>query len=391
MRRNIAELTAEQAAYAERLFEHEIYPVVTPMALAPDTVFPLLAGLTVNLFVRLAPETKDSGERHAVVALPRALPRFFTLPAERGYHYLLLEDIVMLFLPRLFPGERILECAPIRLTRNADLTVREDQAGDLLEDMKEILTERRQSACIRLEVDNKASRAALDYLQVALEIQSRDVYSTPGPLGLTAFFRIANTPGFAELQEEEWPPQSTPRLRADESIFEAIARQDILLFHPYESFEPVVRFLVWKPYYDNKVFTWGLRLAKAIPIWESPRSVAQAIERARGELERGQILCIFAEGSISRTGDLLPFKRGLESIVRGLDAPIVPVHLGGLWESVYSFQGGRFFWKRPRRLRHPVVISFGDPMSPSSAASDVRQAVEHLGNRNALAQRTRRK
>ena len=153
---------------------------------------------------------------------------------------------------------------------------------------------------------------------------------------------------------------------------------------------PVVRFLVWKPYYDNKVFAWGLRLAKAIPIWTSPRSVAQAIDRARGELKRGQILCIFAEGSISRTGDLLPFKRGLESIVRGLDAPIVPVHLGGLWESVYSFQGGRFFWKRPPCLRHPVVISFGDPMSASSAASDVRQAVEHLGNRNALAQRTRR-
>jgi acyl-[acyl-carrier-protein]-phospholipid O-acyltransferase/long-chain-fatty-acid--[acyl-carrier-protein] ligase len=125
---------------------------------------------------------------------------------------------------------------------------------------------------------------------------------------------------------------------------------------------PVVRFLVWKPYYDHKLWNWGLRLAKAIPIWTSPRSAARAIERARGELECGHILCIFAEGSISRTGELLPFKRGLEAIVRGMDAPIVPVHLGGLWESIFSFRGGRFFWKRPLHLRQPVVISFGPAM-----------------------------
>ena len=243
-RHSAAKLTVEQAAYAERLFEHEIYPAVTPMALEPDTVFPLLAGLTVNLFVRLGPDAKQGGgERQAVVALPRALPRFFTIPGERGYHYLLLEDIVTLFLPRLFPGETILECVPIRLTRNADLTVREDQAGDLLEDMKEILTERRQSACIRLEVSDKASAAALDYLKTSLDVQAQDVYAAPGPLGLAAFFRIAATAGFPDLQEEEWPPQPTPAIHANESMFDAIARQDILLLHPYESFDPVVRFV----------------------------------------------------------------------------------------------------------------------------------------------------
>jgi acyl-[acyl-carrier-protein]-phospholipid O-acyltransferase / long-chain-fatty-acid--[acyl-carrier-protein] ligase len=147
---------------------------------------------------------------------------------------------------------------------------------------------------------------------------------------------------------------------------------------------PVVRFLVWKPYYDHRLLTPWLRFAQAIPIWTGHHSAAEAIERARTQLERGHILCIFAEGSISRTGKLLPFKRGLEAIVSGLDVPVVPVHLGGLWESVFSFNGGRFLWKRPRDLRHPVVISFGCPLPASSTAYEVRQAVEQLGGRTLL-------
>ena len=243
-RRTCADLSPEQALYIERLFELDIYPVVTPMALEPDTNFPLLPGLTVNLLVRLAPDKQAAaGDRFAVVALPRTLPRFFTVPAERGYHYLMLEDIVALFLPKLFPGESVLESCPIRLTRNADLTLREDQAGDLLEDMKEILTERRQSACIRLEICAAASASMLDYLKTELAVATRDVYAAPGPLGLAAFFRIASTPNFPALQEEDWPPQPAPALLPDEPLFDAIARQDILLFHPYESFDPVVRFV----------------------------------------------------------------------------------------------------------------------------------------------------
>jgi len=147
---------------------------------------------------------------------------------------------------------------------------------------------------------------------------------------------------------------------------------------------PVVRFLVWKPYYDHKLLTWGFRLAGAIPIWTKPHTAGHAIVRARGELARGHVVCIFAEGSISRTGNLLPFQRGLEAIVRGLDVPVIPVHLGGLWESVFSFRGGRFFWKRPRTLRQPVVISFGAPMPPSSTAYEVQQTVGRLAAKGCL-------
>ncbi len=142
---------------------------------------------------------------------------------------------------------------------------------------------------------------------------------------------------------------------------------------------PVVRFLVWKPYYDHKLLNWGLRIGKAIPIGTGPHSAARSIVRARRELESGQVLGIFAEGSISRTGELLPFKRGLEAIVRGQDAAIIPVHLSGLWESAFSFEGGRFSWKRLAGLRHRVVISFGPPLPPSSTATEARQAVAQLG------------
>ncbi len=144
---------------------------------------------------------------------------------------------------------------------------------------------------------------------------------------------------------------------------------------------PVVRFLVWKPYYEHRLLTWGLRLAQAIPVETTPHSAAQAIERARGALERGSVLCIFAEGSISRTGHLLPFKRGLEAIARGLNAPVIPVRLEILRQNVFRINGGRFLWKMPAGLRHPVVISFGAPLPASTTASEVRKAVKRLATR----------
>ena len=91
-----------------------------------------------------------------------------------------------------------------------------------------------------------------------------------------------------------------------------------------------------------------------------PRDVVASIRRARRSLQAGHVVCIFAEGAISRTGNLLPFKRGLERIVEGLDVPIIPVHLDRLWGSIFSFEGGRFFWKWPKRIPYPVTVSFGN-------------------------------
>ena len=110
--------------------------------------------------------------------------------------------------------------------------------------------------------------------------------------------------------------------------------------------------MVWKPYYEMKALNWFFRKTNAIPVGTRPREAVEAIRRARQELAAGHVVCIFAEGAISRTGNILPFKRGMEKIVEGLDVPIIPVHLDRLWGSIFSFERGRFFWKWPKR--HPV-------------------------------------
>jgi acyl-[acyl-carrier-protein]-phospholipid O-acyltransferase/long-chain-fatty-acid--[acyl-carrier-protein] ligase len=142
---------------------------------------------------------------------------------------------------------------------------------------------------------------------------------------------------------------------------------------------PEVRFMAWTPFFRMVGVNWVMRMIKAIPVGlGGPRETSGAILRARNELLAGQIVCIFPEGSMTRTGYLLPFKRGMEKIAEGLDVPIVPIYLGGLWGSIFSFEGGRFFWKWPRRVPYPVTISFGKPMAASSSAGEVRQAILRL-------------
>jgi acyl-[acyl-carrier-protein]-phospholipid O-acyltransferase/long-chain-fatty-acid--[acyl-carrier-protein] ligase len=152
-----------------------------------------------------------------------------------------------------------------------------------------------------------------------------------------------------------------------------------------------IRFMVWKPYYNLKALHWFFRLTKAIPVGTSgPRDVVESIRQARKELAAGHVVCIFAEGAISRTGNLLPFKRGLEKIVDGLNVPVIPVHLDRLWGSIFSFERGRFFWKWPKRIPYPVTVSFGQPLPAASAtAHDVRQAILELGS-EAVAERARK-
>jgi polyphosphate kinase len=237
------DLTERRARAVEQVFEGEISSVMTPRAVRPDDEFPLLVNQMLHVAVHLAPDaTSDQKPRLALIPLGRSLPRFFTLGgAERGYSYVLLEDVVVRMLSRFFPGEKVLGHAVFRITRNADFTLRDDLATDLLAGMEGILTARRHGACVRLEVAAGANEKLLAMLTGALSVGSESIFMTSAPLELGAFMPLADLPGFDSLRYEPWPPQASPDIEPGVKIFDTLARRDIFLYHPYESFDPVLR------------------------------------------------------------------------------------------------------------------------------------------------------
>ncbi|NLG35475.1 MAG: polyphosphate kinase 1 [Lentisphaerae bacterium] len=240
-RLRMEELSPAQWRHVEAIFDDAVYPVISPVAVTPGEEFPLLAGLAITLHVRLEAAPGETDARHALVAVPRGLPRFIALPGESGFTYILLEEIIRAFADRLFPGVKVLDCAAFRITRNADMGVREDLAGDLLDQMREVLTERQESDGVRLEIEKGASPEARAFLREALRVDEADIYPVPGPLDLAAFFRLANLSGYDALKIEAWSPQAVPEASAADSMFEVIKRGNRLLFHPYESYDPVLR------------------------------------------------------------------------------------------------------------------------------------------------------
>jgi len=157
-----------------------------------------------------------------------------------------------------------------------------------------------------------------------------------------------------------------------------------------------VRFLMYKGIYDSPFVHPLAKLMGVIPIAadQSPREMVKSLHAAKDALKAGEVVCIFAEGQITRTGQLLPFRKGFEHIVKGAETPIIPVHLGKLWGSIFSFSGGRFLWKVPTKIPYPVTVSYGAPLPSDAPAPVVRQAIQELGttafaaNRYTLIHRT---
>ncbi|MFM8188988.1 MAG: polyphosphate kinase 1 [Pirellula sp.] len=228
----------------QRYFEQEIYPVLSPMDLDPDAPFPLLSNLGFYLCVRMASGEQDTPHRFAFIPIGKLLPRLIKIPGERGtYTYALIEDVVSHFVEQYYPGKRVEECTAFRVTRNADVSVREDSASDLILGMEEVLSSRRSADFVRLEIDSKVSEATLDFLVRNLVLKPRDLFKIPGPLDLSALMSVTEIEGFPTLRDTVWPPQRSPQIDSTKSMFENIAQQDLLLCHPYESFEPVVRLI----------------------------------------------------------------------------------------------------------------------------------------------------
>lgn len=243
------EATPAVHEYLEQVFDHDLYPILSPLAVRDDEEFPFIPGLNLNLIVRLKPSARSGKgkkrlpDRHAVVPIPRKLSRFITVPIDEGHNYALVEDVVSTFVQRLFPGEPIVECRIFRITRNADMGVREDLAVDLMMRMKEVLDARKQSDCIRLELDARTSADLRNWLIQALDVREDAIYDLDGPLDLSAYFGLARATGFDHLRDKPWPPQPSPGVPPGVPMFDILSRKDLLLHHPYESFDPVIRFI----------------------------------------------------------------------------------------------------------------------------------------------------
>jgi acyl-[acyl-carrier-protein]-phospholipid O-acyltransferase / long-chain-fatty-acid--[acyl-carrier-protein] ligase len=141
-----------------------------------------------------------------------------------------------------------------------------------------------------------------------------------------------------------------------------------------------VRFLMFKDIYDLPYIKPFAQMIRAIPISSQlrPRDMIHSLREASESIRRGEIVCIFAEGQITRIGQMLPFRRGMERIMKGIDAPIIPVHLDGVWGSIFSYERGRFLWKLPHRIPYPVTVSFGKPLPATASVFEVRAAVQEL-------------
>ena len=239
------DLTDRQAKAVEQVFESEIFAVMTPRAIRADEDFPLLVNQMLHVAVHLAPDSSSDGRpRLAIIPLGRSLPRFFTLSgAERGYSFVLLEDIVGRMVHRFFPGEKVQGHAVFRITRNADFTLRDDLAMDLLAGMEGVLTARKYGACVRMEVAADSNAKVLATLTKALGVCADDLFETAAPLDLAAFMQLTDLAGFDALKYEAWPPQPSPDIDLGTKMFEILAHRDVLLYHPYDAFDPVLRLI----------------------------------------------------------------------------------------------------------------------------------------------------
>ncbi|MFN7343352.1 MAG: phospholipase D-like domain-containing protein, partial [bacterium] len=172
------------------------------------------------------------------------LPRRISVHTDDEKHsFILIEDLIAANADRLFPGEKITASAVFRVTRNGDIAVEEEDATDLADEMEDVLTARRFADTVRLEIRADAPRDLFQMIRTATGTTPQEIFHHNGPLGLASFMELAFLPGFDHLRDEEWPAQNSPAIAPGASMFETIAASDVLLFHPYESFDPVIRLI----------------------------------------------------------------------------------------------------------------------------------------------------
>lgn len=240
------DLTEEQGEYVDRYFEETVYPVLTPMAVDASRPFPLIRNKSLNIAALLTKKEEKKEElEFATVQVPSVLDRIVQIPAqtEGNQTFILLEQIIERNIYRLFLNYHVICAYPYRIMRNADLTIDEDEAEDLLQEIQKQLKKRQWGEVIRLEVEEKIDKRLLNILKEELHIAQEDIFKINGPLDLTFLMKMYGLEGKEELRYAPYRPQRVPQITPGEDIFESIRRGDILLHHPYQTFDPVVDFI----------------------------------------------------------------------------------------------------------------------------------------------------
>lgn len=240
------DLGYDDQTYLDRYFENEVYPVLTPMAVDSSRPFPLIRNRSLNIGALVRKKGGDGELEFATVQVPSVLNRIVELPPEADgtRRITFLEDIIAYNIEKLFLNYDIVEFSFFRITRSADFSFDEDEADDLLKEIEKQVRLRAWGETLRLEVDHRMNEKLLDIIRKELDVSERGIYKIEGPLDLTVLMKMYGLNGFDDLKEHSYSrPQEYPYLPDGCDIFEKIAERDMLLFHPFQTFEPVVRFV----------------------------------------------------------------------------------------------------------------------------------------------------
>ena len=277
------DLDEEQKKFVDHYFEENVYPVLTPMAVDSSRPFPLIRNKSLNIGALLKKKNeKKAEEEFATVQVPAVLPRIVRLPNDKdgNVQVILLEQIIERNINELFLSYDVVCAHPYRIMRNADLTIEEDEAEDLLKEIQKQIKKRQWGEAIRLEVEDGMEASLLKILKKELHIKSDDIYEINGPLDLTFLMKMYGMEGFDALRAPKHIPAAVPRLHGDYNIFDEIARGDILLHHPYQSFDPVVK-LIQKAAADPQVLAIKQTLYRVSGNSPIIAALAQAAENGK--------------------------------------------------------------------------------------------------------------
>jgi len=234
------EVTQAQRQILNRYFYENIYPVIVPIAVDATHPFPHLNNLSFGLIVKLRDKDDANMERYGIVRIPRVLPRFVDID---NRIYVPIGSIVSEHIHDLFPGYELIKFSAFRVTRNADIAIEEEEADDFMEILEEGLKLRKKGELVRLELSNHADDDLLNFFNRHANVFKDDIYRFQTYLNLGALWEVVGNKDFAHLTSPSFKPQNLPPLNSEDSLYTILDKQDLVLYHPFESFEPVVRLI----------------------------------------------------------------------------------------------------------------------------------------------------